>query len=85
MHEFLVLIFGENLHLQLSEVHLCADVVGYDFSQCDYETQLVTRVRKNEAIYGADTVALDCHRVSTLAFSKHKAPISCSIYNKILT
>src|SRR5205807_9517086 len=65
-------------------VHLCADVVGYDFSQCNYETQFVTRVRKNEAIYGADSVALDCHRVSTLAFSQHKAPLSCSIYNKTL-
>src|SRR2546421_4743887 len=83
-HTFLMLIFGEYIHLQLSEVHLCADMVGYDFSQCNYETQFVTRVRKNEAIYGADSVALDCHRVSTLAFSKHKAPISCSIYNKTL-
>ena len=69
----------------LIKVHdLCADVVGYDFSQCNYETQFVTRVRKNEAVYGADTVALDCHKVSTLAFSKHKAPLSCAIYNKTL-
>jgi hypothetical protein len=72
-HTFLMSIFGEFIHLQLSEVHLCADVVGYDFSQCNYETQFVTRVRKNEAIYGADSVSLDCHRVSMLAFSKHKA------------
>ena len=50
--------------------------------KCNYETQFVTRVRKNEAIYGADSVALDCHRVSTLAFSKHKSPISCSIYTQ---
>ncbi len=84
VHSFLMSIFGEFIHLQLSEVHLCADVVGYDFSQCNYETQFVTRVRKNEAIYGADSVALDCHRVSTLAFSKHRSPISCSIYNKTL-
>jgi len=84
VHCFLMSIFGEYIHLQLSEVHLCADVVGFDFSQCNYETQFVTRVRKNEAIYGADSVSLDCHRVSTLAFSKHKAPISCSIYNKTL-
>jgi hypothetical protein len=84
VHTFLMSIFGESIHLQLSEVHLCADVVGYDFSQCNYETQFVTRVRKNEAIYGADSVALDCHHVSTLAWSLHKAPISCSIYNKTL-
>jgi hypothetical protein len=31
VHRFLMSIFGEYLHLQLSEVHLCADVVGYDF------------------------------------------------------
>src|SRR5260221_289074 len=84
VHSFLMSIFGESILLQVSEVHLCADVIGYDFSQCNYETQFVTRVRKNEAIYGADSVALDCHRVSTLAFSKHRSPISCSIYNKTL-
>ena len=84
VHSFLMSIFGESIHLQVSEVHLCADVVGYDFSQCNYETQFVTRVRKNEAFYGAYSVSLDCHRVSTLAFSKHKSPISCSIYNKTL-
>ncbi len=84
VHDFLMSLFGESIHLQLSEVHLCADVVGYDFSQCNYETQFVTRVRKNEAVYGASTVSLDCHRVSTLAFSKHKAPLSCAIYNKTL-
>lgn len=84
VHTFLMSLFGESIHLQLSEVHLCADVVGYDFSQCNYETQFVTRVRKNEAIYGADSIALDCRRVSTLVFSKHKTPLSCAIYNKTL-
>ncbi len=84
VHVFLMSLFGEDIHLQISEVHLCADIVGYDFSQCNYETHFVTRVRKNEAFYGAASVALDYHRVSTLAFSKHKSPISCSIYNKTL-
>ena len=82
VHTFLMSIFGEFIHLQLSEVHLRVDIVGYDFSQCNYETQFVTRVRKNEAFYGADSVSLDCHRVSMLAFSKHKAPISCGIYKE---
>src|SRR5947209_11416596 len=84
VHVFLMSLFGENIHLQISEVHLCADIVGYDFAQCNYETHFVTRVRKNEAFYGAASVALDYHRVSTLAFSKHRSPISCSIYNKTL-
>lgn len=84
VHDFLMRIFGESIHLQVSEIHLCADVTGYDFSQCDYEELFVTRVRKNEAVFGVDSVSLNCHRVATLAFSKHKAPLSCSIYNKSL-
>ncbi len=84
VHDFLMGLFGEHIHLQVSEIHLCADVVGYDFAQCDYEQQFVTRVRKNDALFGVDGVSLDCHKVATLAFSKHKAPLSCSIYNKTL-
>ncbi len=84
VHDFLMSIFGESIHLQVSEIHLCADVVGYDFSQCDYETLFVTLIRKNEALFGVDSVSLNCHRVATLAFSKHKAPLSCAIYNKSL-
>jgi hypothetical protein len=82
VHAFLLDVFGDPLHLQVSEVHLCADVVGWDVSTCDYETHFVTRVRKNEVIYGVDNISLECHRVATLAFSKHTAPLSCSIYNK---
>lgn len=46
----------------------------------------MTRVRKNDTIYraGVDGVALDCHRVSTLRFSSHGSPLSCTIYNKKL-
>jgi hypothetical protein len=32
VHQFLMSVFGEHIHLQVSEVHLCADMVGYDFS-----------------------------------------------------
>jgi hypothetical protein len=86
VHDFLMSIFGERIHLQVSEVHLCADIVGYDFSQVNFEEQFVTRVRKNDAIYstGVDSVSLDYHRVSTLRFSSHGSPLSCSIYNKTL-
>jgi len=86
VHEFLMSIFGEHIHLQVSEVHLCADLVGFDFSQVNYEQHFVTRVRKNESIYstGVDGVSLDAHRVSTLRFSSHGSPLSCSIYNKTL-
>src|SRR6266487_2897550 len=86
VHDLLILIFGEDILLQVSEVHLCADLMGYDFSQVDYEQHFVTRVRKNSSIYavGVEGVSLDNHRVSTLQFSSHGSPLSCSIYNKTL-
>ena len=31
-HAFLISLFGESIHLQVSEIHLCADVVGFDFA-----------------------------------------------------
>jgi len=81
---FLISIFGEYIHLQVSEVHLCADITGYDFAASDYTQASVTRVRKNQAIYSTevDGVSLDSHIVSTLMFSGHASPISCAIYNK---
>jgi len=33
----LVEVFGDPFHLQISEVHLCADVDGWDVSTCDKE------------------------------------------------
>jgi hypothetical protein len=86
VHEFLISIFGEHIHLQVSEVHLCADLAGFDFSQVNYEEHFVTRVRKNDSIYsvGADGISLDYRRVSTLRFSSHGSPLSCSIYDKTL-
>ena len=86
VHTFLMSIFGEYIHLQVSEVHLCADVTGYDFAQWDYEHAFVSRVRKNQALYevGVDSVALEYRRVSMLTFSSHAAPLSCVIYNKTL-
>ncbi len=86
VHDLLMSIFGEYILPQASEVHLCADLMGYDFSQVDYEQHFVTRVRKNSSIYalGVEGVSLDNHRVSTLQFSSHASPLSCSIYNKTL-
>jgi hypothetical protein len=82
VYDFLIGLLGKGIDLQVSEIHLCADVVGYVFSQCDYEELFVTPVRKNEALFGVDSVALNCHRVATLAFSKHQAPLSSAMYNK---
>jgi hypothetical protein len=96
VHDFLMALFGEYVHLQVSEVHLCADETGYAFAECDYARGFVARVRKSEVIYGPDGLALDCYRdamqremkqpasrhIATLAFSRHRAPISAVIYNK---
>ena len=86
VHTFLMSIFGQYIHLQVSEVHLCADVTGYDFAQSDYEHAFVSRVRKNQALYevGVDRVALEHRRVSMLTFSSPAAPLSCVMYNKPL-
>src|SRR5438128_970678 len=86
VHVFLMSIFGEHIHLQVSEVHLCADLTGYDFSYADYQHHFISRVRKHDSIYsqGVDAIALDSRRVSTLRFSSHGSPISCTIYDKTL-
>ncbi|SRR5260370_27874480 len=63
VHTFFMSTFGEYIHRQLSEVHLWTDVVGYNFSQCNYETQFVRRVQKNEEIFSKTRIAVkfqDC-------------------------
>ncbi len=82
VHDFLMSIFGEHLHLQVSSVDLCADVMGYDFSLANYEQHFITRGRKQAVVYGPDEVSLDSRSVSYLHFSSSASPISCRIYNK---
>ncbi|GCE05598.1 hypothetical protein [Dictyobacter aurantiacus] len=84
MHEFLIGIFGEHIHLQVSSVDLCADMVGHDFSLANYEQDFVTRARKQSVVYGPDMVNLDGRIPSYLRFSSSGSPISCRIYNKTL-
>jgi hypothetical protein len=82
VHAFLMDLLGEPLHLQVSEVHLCADVAHWDVSTTNYKEHFVTRVRKLRVISGTAAEGLDCHEVATLEFSKRSSPLSCSIYNK---
>ncbi len=84
VHEFLMGMFGTRIHLQVSSVDLCADVMGYDFSNVNYQQDFVTRGRKQSAVYGPDTVNLDGRTLSYLRFSSSATPISCRIYNKTL-
>ncbi|GCE17945.1 hypothetical protein [Dictyobacter kobayashii] len=82
VHDFLMQVFGDHIHLQVSSVDLCADVMGYDFSLANYQQDFVTRARKQSVIYGADAVNLDSRTPSYLRFSSSSSPISCRIYNK---
>jgi hypothetical protein len=82
VHEFLMSLFGEHIHLQVSMLDLCADMMGYDFSLSNYKQHFVTRARKQAVIYGLDEVNLDGHEVSYLRFSSSAAPISFRLYNK---
>ncbi len=84
VHDFLRSLFGEYIHLQVSSVDLCADVMGYDFSLANYERHFITRGRKQAVVYGPDEVNLDGRSVSYLRFSSSATTISCRIYNKTL-
>src|SRR3989440_4949184 len=46
VNAFLYDIFGCDMYLQVSEVHLCADMVGWDVRQVDYLREFVSRSRK---------------------------------------
>jgi hypothetical protein len=82
MHDFLMLIFGEHIHLQVSSVDLCADIIGYDFSLANYQQDFITKARKQSVVYGPDVVNLESRTPSYLRFSSSSSPISCRIYDK---
>ena len=78
----------ETLHamvfLQVSEVHLCADVAGWDVGQVNYLREFVSRSRKRADYEVTDLDVKDYSyglRRSGLAFSAH-GPMSCTIYDK---
>ncbi|HEX4203373.1 MAG TPA: hypothetical protein VHZ51_04075, partial [Ktedonobacteraceae bacterium] len=84
VHDFLMALFGPALHLQVSSIDLCADVMGYDYTLANYEQDFISRARKQAVVYGPDAVNLDGHVPSYLRFSSSASPISCRIYNKTL-
>jgi hypothetical protein len=90
-HAFLISMFGERIHMQISELHLCADVTGWDVSCVGNEEHFVRRPSlsvgsrpENEQVHetGVDFAMLRGRRLATLEFGLHSSPISCSIYNK---
>jgi hypothetical protein len=89
---FLCQFFGDHLFIQVSEVHLCADVAGWDVSSCGWQSSFLSRARRrvdradtsDETVAGGAAVAVvSGRRLATLEFGA-RGPLSCSIYNKTL-
>ncbi len=84
VNDFLYEVFGCDMYLQVSEVHLCADVVGWDVAGVDYQQEFVSRSRKRG---GHEETDLDVRSYSYglqrsgLDFSA-RGPMSCCIYDK---
>jgi hypothetical protein len=87
---FLFDLFGDYLWFQVSQVDLCADVVGWDVSQAKWQDCFISRAigdngrPRDEALLidGPDVVRRRWKRIETLDFGKHTSPISCCIYHK---
>ncbi len=89
---FLCDVFGLLLHFQVSEVHLCADVLGWEVSSCAWQDTFLSRARRRvdraatadtDVIAGGAAVAVVSGRkLATLEFGSHGSPLSCVIYNK---
>jgi hypothetical protein len=86
---FLEGIFGQEMHLQPSEIHLCADVAGWpELATFDRRKHFVSRSRKRGSHFENDWAA-DLHarefsyglQETGFDFSKQGA-ISCTIYDK---
>lgn len=89
IEEFLSSLFPYRLHLQVSEVHLCADIVGWDIGQANWQEGFVSRAvstsaRPDETDVESGPCAVRCRwkKLTTLEFGSHSSRLSCSIYNK---
>ncbi len=84
VEEFLVAFFGTSVYLQVSEVHLCADVTGWVVESIDPRRDVVSRSRKRGTYEVTDLHVEDFTyglNRSGLLFSRG-GPISCVIYDK---
>jgi hypothetical protein len=87
---FLYGMFGDYLWFQVSEVDLCADVVGWDVSLADWQDGFISRAVSDDGrpcddtlmVDGPDVVRRRWKRIETLDFGKHTSPVSCCIYHK---
>ncbi len=87
---FLFDLFGEYLWFQVSKVDLCADVVGWDVSQTNWQECFISRAIGDDGrpcdealmIDGPDVARRRWKRIETLDFDKHTSAVSCCIYHK---
>jgi hypothetical protein len=81
-------LFGEYLWVQVSEVDICADSVGWDIASTNWLEAFVSRAvsqngRPADApVDGPDVARLRWKQIATLDFGRHSSPISCCIYHK---
>ena len=83
-------LFGDYLWVQVSAVDLCADLIGWDVSRCEWQTSFVSRaVGENSRpadvsslVDGPDVVRRRWKQIATLDFGRHTSPISCCLYHK---
>ena len=90
LEEFLLPIFACPLHLQVSEVHLCADIAGWNLAETDWQNGFISRAVTDtgrpaeEVMDGPDRARRWRKQLATLEFGSHASRLSCSIYNKSL-
>lgn len=88
--DFLHGLFGPVLHFQVSEVHLCADMIGWDVSACAWKDTFLSRARRRVdraeivEVGSAAVAVVSGRKLATLEFGSHGSPLSCVIYNKSL-
>jgi hypothetical protein len=81
-------LFGEYLWVQVSQVDLCADSIGWDVASTNWLEAFVSRaVGQNGRpadipVDGPDVARLRWKQIATLDFGRHTSPISCCIYHK---
>ena len=81
------LLGGRMVHMQVSEIHLCADVAGIALEELNSEHFLSrARVRTHHngetPRVGPDEEIYFGHHLETLAFGTHDSPLSACIYDK---
>jgi hypothetical protein len=94
VYYFLVELFGEDFTLQVSEVHLCVDIAGWELSLDDAQRFVsrgrskAARLYENEDEQEAMQLATPLARITGRRCTEYKfsqtAPHSCDVYDKTL-